>query len=142
MNYRCGPDICYTSAAICCRRIQNVQRNFQSVQFVKYTYTMREVSQVLAESALPPPLEGVISGQDELHTGFIIHMKRSDTCSRFPVITYQRNLSAVQIKSRKQPFAVSGLIANQIISFIFALTIYDKFDDNAMVTVRIILRQL
>ena len=33
--------------------------------------------------------------------------------------------------------ARSGL-ANQIILFIFALTIYDEFDDNAMVTDRII----
>ena len=31
-----------------------------------------------------------------------------------------------------------GLIANQIILFIFALTIYDEFDANAIVTDRII----
>ena len=31
-----------------------------------------------------------------------------------------------------------GVIANHVISFIFALTIYDEFEDNAMVTNRII----
>ena len=54
-------------------------------------------------------------------------MTRSDTCSRFLEITYQNYF-------RPGP----GLITNQIISFIFARTIYDEFDANAMATDRII----
>ena len=55
-------------------------------------------------------------------------MKRSDTSSRFPEITYQS--FAFQ---RNVPKAESShlLPANQIISFIFAQMIYnDEFDDN------------
>ena len=63
----------------------------------------------------------------------IIHMKRSDTCSRFPAIRYQI-CSYLLIELN----AGQGFIANQIISFMFALTIYDEFDDNAMVTDRTI----
>ena len=46
-------------------------------------------------------------------------------------------LSANRAKCCKQTCQPSpGLIANQIISFIFALTIYDELDDNVMVTDR------
>ena len=74
-------------------------------------------------------------------TWFIIHTKRSDTCSRFLEITYQSySISANEPKAAGGNLVLVrlGLITNQIILYSFAHAIYDEIDANAMVTDRII----